>query len=314
MTETQMHIDLSDDAITFGAVVRDALGAAGGDALVQRAEAAPGTGDAAVGEVLAPLGVWDLDVRASGDEAEAAAAACRSAGWWAAPGAVASRLARPRDLDADAVWVVNGPRPSAPVHATTLRWLGVDLDGRRGWITPRPLGTSVRKTAFVTGVDLDPLDSEDVDDAAWALALGLWTLLGTMDRAMALTIAHVRDRHQFGKPLAAFQAVQFQLTEAEVERAGAEMLARHALWSVASRRAQALVDVLAARLAAVEAAAEVFRICHQLHGAIGFCDETTISWISRYSRPWSDLPLTATGTRTELVRRAGRAGIDGLFS
>ena len=39
-------------------------------------------------------------------------------------------------------------------------------------------------------------------------------------------------RQQFGQPLSAFQSVQFQLTDAEVERAGLEMLAKYALWSV----------------------------------------------------------------------------------
>jgi hypothetical protein len=39
--------------------------------------------------------------------------------------------------------------------------------------------------------------------------------------------------------LAAFQAVQFQLPEAEAERAGVDMLARYALWSYATERAEA---------------------------------------------------------------------------
>ena len=53
------------------------------------------------------------------------------------------------------------------------------------------------------------------------------------------------------------------------------MLAKYALWSVqAAASAEALDDALALRLAALEAAEVVFRVAHQLHGAIGFCDET----------------------------------------
>jgi alkylation response protein AidB-like acyl-CoA dehydrogenase len=41
-----------------------------------------------------------------------------------------------------------------------------------------------------------------------------------------LTIAHVSLRKQFGQPLSSFQGVQFQLTDAEVERSGVEILAK----------------------------------------------------------------------------------------
>jgi 3-oxo-4-pregnene-20-carboxyl-CoA dehydrogenase alpha subunit len=102
-----------------------------------------------------------------------------------------------------------------------------------------------------------------------------------LDRAMELTRAHVREREQFGQPLAAFQGVQFELTDAEVERAGLEELAKYALGRVEpghhDRLDDPLDDALALRPAAVEAAQTVFRIAHRLHGTIGFCDETTLS-------------------------------------
>lgn len=309
-----MKIELNDDALAFGAVVRDALAAAGGDRLLRDAEADPGTGHEVVDRVLEDLGAWGLDVRGGGDELEAAAAVCRAAGWWAAPGAVAERLGRPMDLDADALCVVGGPRPAAAVHASPLRWVAVDLDGRRSTVTALPIATTPRTTAFVTDVDLAPIDEAGTRDAPLGLVLPCWTLLGMLDRVMSLTIEYVKQRHQFGKPLAAFQAVQFQLTEAEVERAGVEELAKYALWSVSTQRPDALDDALALRLAAVEAADVVFRIGHQLHGAIGFCDETTISWISRYSQPFRRLPLPLSGTRAELSRRLGRRGLTGLFT
>lgn len=309
-----MRTEISDDAAEFGRVVRDALGAAGGDQLLQRAEADPERREALVDGVLGDLGLWDLDVRADAGELEAAAAACRSAGWWAAPGAVAERLARPADVDADALCVIAGARPTAPVHASGLRWVAVDLDGRRSHVTARPLATTPRAAAFVADVELAPIDEAGAGDVALGLVLPCWTLLGMLDRAVALTAAYVQDRHQFGKPLAAFQALQFQLTEVEVERAGLEELAKHALWSVATGQPDALVDALALRLAAIEATDIGFRICHQLHGAIGFCDEATISWLSRHSLPLRRLPLPLAGTSAELTRRAGRSGLTGIYS
>ena len=145
-----------------------------------------------------------------------------------------------------------------------------------------------------------------------ALVLPCWTLLGMLDRALELTIAHVRLRQQFGQPLSSFQGVQFQLTDAEVERGGLEVLAKHALWSVGSD--DALADALALRMAAIEAAEVVFRVCHQLHGAVGFCDETTLSWLSRYSQPLRRLPFGLSATRDLLTRTVGRRGLTGLFT
>ena len=89
--------------------------------------------------------------------------------------------------------------------------------------------------------------------------------------------------------------MQFQLTDAEVERSGVEMLAKYALWSIQSGRPDAIDDALALRMAAIEAAETVFRVAHQLHGAIGFCDETTLSWLSRYSQPLRRLPFGLSG-------------------
>jgi alkylation response protein AidB-like acyl-CoA dehydrogenase len=123
----------------------------------------------------------------------------------------------------------------------------------------------------------------------------------------------VNEREQFGQTLGSFQGVQFQLTDAEVERTGVEELAKYALWSIEAGHEDALADALALRLAAIEAAEIVFRVAHQLHGAIGFCDETTVSWLSRYSQPLRRLPFGLSGTRDALTARIGRRGLAGLF-
>jgi alkylation response protein AidB-like acyl-CoA dehydrogenase len=165
----------------------------------------------------------------------------------------------------------------------------------------------------VARLDLEPLDRAGAADVGYGLVLPCWTLLGMLDRAVELTSTYVRQRHQFGQPLAAFQGVQFQLTEAEVERVGLEELAKYALWSLETGRSEALDDALALRLAALDAARITFHVAHQLHGAIGFCDETVLSWLSRASVPLRRHPLGSTATRVELTRRIGRQGLVGLF-
>ncbi|MEV5826785.1 acyl-CoA dehydrogenase family protein [Spirillospora sp. NPDC052242] len=103
------------------------------------------------------------------------------------------------------------------------------------------------------------------------------------------------------------------LSDAEVERSGVEALAKYALWSVQAGLPEAPADVLALRLAALEAADAVFRTAHLLHGAVGFCDESPLSWLSRYSRPIRRLPLGLSATRDRLTREIGRRGLTGLF-
>lgn len=305
-----MNIDLSDEAEEFGRQARRAIEVAGGDQLVQRAEADPTARADIAGGVLAELGAWDLEPREDADSAEAAAALCRSAGYWALPYPVAERLARPEGTDFDGLVVVASDRPSAAVACVDARWAATTVDGRRY----RVAGSSTAGPAFTSVLDLRPVDPDGAADVALALTLPCWTLLGMLDRAIDLTVAHVGMRQQFGQPLSGFQSVQFQLTDAEVERSGLDVLAKYTLWSVSSGRPEAVDDALALRMAALEAAEVVFRVCHQLHGAVGFCDETTLSWLSRYSQPLRRLPHGLSATRELLTTRLDRHGLTGLFS
>ncbi|CAJ1586878.1 acyl-CoA dehydrogenase family protein [[Mycobacterium] wendilense] len=309
-----MILDLSPEADEFGRQALRAFEAAGGDQLLQQAEAKPDTREVLVGAVLADLGAWELEPRADSDSLEAAAALCRSAGYWALPYPVAERLSRPTDGDTAGLLVVADTNPSAPVFGVRLPWTAVTLSGQSRTVA----GTSAARPGFVAELELSSTSAAAPDDVALGLVLPCWTLLGMLDRALELTIAHVRMRQQFGQPLSAFQSVQFQLTDAEVERGGLEVLAKHALWSAGpssgTTATEALDDALALRMAAIEAAEVVFRVCHQLHGAVGFCDETTLSWLSRYSQPLRRLPFGLSATRALLTDRVDRRGLTGLYS
>ncbi|WP_051105586.1 acyl-CoA dehydrogenase family protein [Parafrankia discariae] len=338
-----MNTELSDEATEYGRTALRAFEAAGGDELVQAAEWEPEKRGGLIEPLLVEIGAWELDPRAGGDELEAAAALCRAAGWWALPYPLAERLCRPADGSTAGLVVApgtgtgagSGPTPAAAVAGLGPRWSTVTLDGRRGVATARPPAEGPRYGAFVAELELEPASAAEIAvetgteagteagaaatadglaDAALGLVLPVWTLLGMLDRALDLTRAHVLARQQFGQPLARFQGVQFQLTDAEVERVGVEELAKFALWSIQAGHGDAVEDALALRLAALEAADLVFRVTHQLHGAMGFCDETTLSWISRYSQPVRRHPLSLSATRDHLTRRIGRAGLSGPFA
>lgn len=305
-----MNLELGSEAHEYGRAARRAFESAGGDELVIRADADPRVREQLVGPMLRGLGAFELKPRADADELEAAAALCRSAGYWALPYPVAECLSTPVDLDVDGLIVVADHAPAGAVAGLAKRWAAVTLAGVRSTVVAQ----SEARPALVAELTLTEVDADGAGDVAMALTLGCWTLLGMLDRALELTIAHVRLREQFGQPLAKFQGVQFQLTDAEVERAGLGMLAKYALWSIATARPEAVDDALALRSAALDAAEVVFRICHQLHGAVGFCDETALSWLSRYSQPLRRLPWGLSATRDLLVRRVGRTGLTGLYA
>jgi hypothetical protein len=308
-----MNRELSGEAVELGLHARRALAAAGGDELAPRATAEPSIRERLVVPALQALGAWELDVRAGADELEAAAALCRAAGWWAAPYPVAERLARPAQLDVIGQAIVDGDAPLAPFDGLEGDWAAVTLDGDRRRAVPRAdaRGDQTFVVPLVLGAEEGAATSEDV---ALGLVLPCWTLLGLLDRALDLACTHAATRRQFGQPLAALQGVQFQLTDAEVERAGLDELARYALWSIETGRPEMLEDALALRVAALDAARVVLRVAHQVHGASGFCDDTTISWVSRSSDPIRRLPFGSSNTLSALTARVGRHGITGLFT
>jgi alkylation response protein AidB-like acyl-CoA dehydrogenase len=241
--------------------------------------AAKGEMDAALEQALDDAGFFDVALADGGGPLEAALvveAVARGAGL-AAAGAgalvapfVAGRsvarpvaLARAGDrhpvryaahartllrLDADgASLVALGPGDAAPVRSRygfPLGRLGADALARRG----EPLGPGAGGRLV----------------AAWRVALCA-ELVGTMDGALARTTAYLRERRQFGRPIAAFQAVQHRLAECAIAIDGARWLAREAAWRGAPVEASATAAAFAA-----DAAARVFAECHQLSGAVGY--------------------------------------------
>ena len=103
--------------------------------------------------------------------------------------------------------------------------------------------------------------------AWWRVALAI-ELVGTMTAALEHTITYVRDRHQFGRPIGSFQALQHRLAESTVLAEGSRWLALEAAWNGAPTENSA-----AALAHAVTAAKRIMTETHQLTGAMGFTTE-----------------------------------------
>jgi acyl-CoA dehydrogenase len=88
-----------------------------------------------------------------------------------------------------------------------------------------------------------------------------------------MTVRHVRERVQFGRPLAGFQAVQQQLAELAGEAAALQIGADAAVLAVDSGDPAAWMRVASAKCDADRSVHRLTTIAHQLHGAIGATHE-----------------------------------------
>jgi 3-oxo-4-pregnene-20-carboxyl-CoA dehydrogenase alpha subunit len=91
---------------------------------------------------------------------------------------------------------------------------------------------------------------------------------GAVAGALALTRDHVASREQFGRPLAAFQAVSQQIADVYIASRTMHLAALSACWRLATRR-DAAADLEVAGYWCTEQAPRTVRLCHHLHGGIG---------------------------------------------
>jgi 3-oxocholest-4-en-26-oyl-CoA dehydrogenase beta subunit len=97
-------------------------------------------------------------------------------------------------------------------------------------------------------------------------------MLGMMRPPFDLSLAHAKEREQFGRPIGAFQAVQHHLANMAVAMDSARYLTYQAVWRIAQGLPAAREGAIAKAYVS-EASGLVTRLAHQIHGAISFCDE-----------------------------------------
>jgi alkylation response protein AidB-like acyl-CoA dehydrogenase len=173
-------------------------------------------------------------------------------------------LGRTVALDPDGVGGVVFPTQSGTIDTNVeLGERGILIDGRR----------------IATVIGSATTSDSGLDQAFAEAHVGLaCELLGVAEAAFNLTSTHIMDRHQFGVPLASFQALQHRLARLYVELVLTRSVVRAAidapsplLGAAAKARAGAL---------AVRVSAEGI----QLHGGLGMTDEADIGLY--FKRAW----------------------------
>jgi alkylation response protein AidB-like acyl-CoA dehydrogenase len=96
--------------------------------------------------------------------------------------------------------------------------------------------------------------------------------IGISTAALEETVAYVKERKQFGRPISDFQAIQWQLADSKTEIDAARMLTLRAAWLKESNRPFS-AEASMAKLFASETAVRVCNRCVQMHGGYGFTRE-----------------------------------------
>jgi alkylation response protein AidB-like acyl-CoA dehydrogenase len=120
--------------------------------------------------------------------------------------------------------------------------------------------------------------------------------VGLAQGAYDLALAYAKERKQFGRPIAEFQAVQFRLVDMAMEIEAARNLVYRAAWTKDQGRPFGK-DAAIAKLYTGEMSHRVVNSALQVHGGYGYMDEFAIS------RLYRDQKILEIGEGTNEVQR-----------
>ncbi len=182
---------------------------------------------------------------------------------------------------------------------------GVSLvDPRSGDVTLTRLPTSSGYPAFILRLDdasAHPMLGGScclVDLQNLAVAGACALLDGAVAGALALTREHVATRHQFGRPLAAFQAVSQQIADVYIASRTMHLATLSACWRLSESRDPG-ADLAVAGYWCAQQATQAVRRCHHLHGGLGM--DVTYP-LHRFSALIADLTRYLGGAEYRLER------------
>jgi alkylation response protein AidB-like acyl-CoA dehydrogenase len=177
--------------------------------------------------------------------------------------------------------------------ATPERTLVFAVDARADGLTLEPLALTGGAHAFTVRFDGVAVDAEaSLGEAAGTslrrlantvVALGSLDLVGVGQAVLDRTVEYTRLRHQFGRPIASFQAAQHLVADMHIALAAARLAAHSAVFWIA-RGHVATRETAIARMHAATAARLITLDAHQLHGGMGYVTETDLHLWSERAR------------------------------
>jgi alkylation response protein AidB-like acyl-CoA dehydrogenase len=182
-------------------------------------------------------------------------------------------------VDGDEVVASVGAQPGAARGGGVLVGWGsvadVVVDAATGVVVQHGPLAGVELTYPLPHGWLEPWNAAPADGVltrAWVI--GAAAIAGLADAAVAQSVEHAKARHQFGRALGSFQAVQTRLVDSLLEVRKLRTAVLDAASQVADERPGATIAAAIAWVAAGRASRVVEANCHQVHGATGFALET----------------------------------------
>ncbi|MCW1958878.1 MAG: acyl-CoA/acyl-ACP dehydrogenase [Mycobacterium sp.] len=174
---------------------------------------------------------------------------------------------------------ITGTKIAVP-YAGQATWMLVSTDGGVVVVSPDDDGVHIIQTPTSAGGEEFAVEFRDAEvDAVLegatvhrlnqlALAAVGAYAAGLIAGAVRLTADYVSNRHQFGRPLATFQAVAAQLAEVYIASRTAGLAATSVVWRLSEGRdADEDLDIMAYWLSSQLPPA--MQTCHHLHGGMG---------------------------------------------
>ena len=120
--------------------------------------------------------------------------------------------------------------------------------------------------------------------------------VGLAQGAYDLALAYAKERHQFGRPIASFQAMQFRLADMATEIEAAELLTLRAAWRLDQGR-MSDADAAMAKLYASEMLGRVTDQAVQIFGGMGVMSDLPVE------RFWRDARIERIWDGTSEIQR-----------
>ena len=127
--------------------------------------------------------------------------------------------------------------------------------------------------------------------------------VGTAQQALNTANAYMQDRQQFGKPLAAFQALQFKLADMNTELVAARQMVRLAASKVDTKHPDRATYCAMAKRFATDIGFKVCNEALQIHGGYGYIKEYPLERYVRDVRVHQILEGTNEIMRVIIARR-----------
>jgi alkylation response protein AidB-like acyl-CoA dehydrogenase len=191
---------------------------------------------------------------------------------------------------------VHGVKRHVPFAAAADRLLVLTTDALV-LVDPNADGVTLTQQLSISSdtqyrVDFDGAAAEVVATDHWplwhdtmldAIVLAAAQAVGGARYALDITVQYAKDRHQFDKPLGAFQAIAHYLSDAVTALDGAELLVWEAAWARDEGRSIAKLAPMA-KLFACKTFRDITAMAQQVFGGVGFTVEYDIQLYFRRAK------------------------------